>query len=132
MYIIYSIYRISVIIYCMYGAPPKCHSLPLPIIVILLHASSAWQLASNTRHTHKYLHIITMETACTWTQTHTHTHTHNTTSPYPLSNKSLTMSLCELSMALIIGVPPLKDCLSMIAPEFSSNLTTASYDDKQE
>ena len=51
---------------------------------------------------------------------------------YPFSNKSLTIFLCELSMALIIGVPPLKDCLSVLAPEVNNSLTTASYDDKQE
>ena len=58
-----------------------------------------------------------------------HVHVHMPTlSP----NKSLTIFLCELSMALIIGVPPLKDCLSVLAPEVNNSLTTASYDDKQE
>ena len=45
---------------------------------------------------------------------------------YPLSKSNLTIDFCEVSMALMSGVPPLSAWASMLAPESSNNLTTSS------
>ena len=47
-------------------------------------------------------------------------------STHPLSSSSLIMSLCEVSMALMSGVPPFTDWASMLPPASSRSLTTFS------
>ena len=45
---------------------------------------------------------------------------------YPLSISSLTISFCDVSIALMIGVPPFTDCASIFAPVSSSSFTKPS------
>ena len=46
---------------------------------------------------------------------------------YPFSNNNLMILLCDVSIALINGVPPLNDWLSIQAPAPSNNFTNSSY-----